>query len=574
MGRQLLGRYEEAFGNHNFHTLECMRSLGSLLLSHGEKNEAQAILSRCLQLSSDLIEDKGCAEFQKSHRNTLRELGCAELALGNFDGAEKLFQNRYDLCHELWGKYHEETLESLDSLGILWSRQGKTEQAERTLREVLSARKLVLGEEHEDTIESMGKIATIAEDQFRIDEAASMYKNALGLSTKNDGEVAYRTIPTKLSLAAMLTFQGQFAAAEGLFKETIKNLEKLELGPGQQEDFYKWGRVSELAVAIVQMGMGNFKEAERTLRQVLDFNERQLGPDSDIVLNAKCVLATSLQRQDRLSEAEILTREALSRAEKTLGQQHSTTWEPRSALIPRLIRLEKYEESESLARYCLSRWEKCFGSESVVILHHLDQLFTVLSKQGNMDEGGKAIRRSWTINRNRCGPTHPVTLKVGTVLARILCKLGKAQEAETLCQQQLEACERECGTNNKKHIFVMISISEVLYRSKEEDLEKILRIIFDEAKKVLGEEHIETRTALQRLYETMERQGKPKADTLRKLFDYLTARAMERPEGNTETAGKLLSDEVAASRRDRKWREMVEADYGAAMRAGTIERSY
>ena len=60
---------------------------------------------------------------------------------------------------KLFGQEHEETLDSMDMVGVVYGLGGRWKEAEELQVQVMEIRKRVLGEEHPDTLSSIANLA-------------------------------------------------------------------------------------------------------------------------------------------------------------------------------------------------------------------------------------------------------------------------------------------------------------------------------------------------------------------------------------------------------------------------------
>jgi hypothetical protein len=66
-----------------------------------------------------------------------------------------------ELCKEVLGPKHPDTIRAMANLAATWWQQGRSNEAEPLQVEVLELYKEVLGPKHPDTIRAMANLATI-----------------------------------------------------------------------------------------------------------------------------------------------------------------------------------------------------------------------------------------------------------------------------------------------------------------------------------------------------------------------------------------------------------------------------
>ncbi|KAH0556924.1 hypothetical protein GP486_005284, partial [Trichoglossum hirsutum] len=80
--------------------------------------------------------------------------------MGNYQAAQEMDLNALEAREATLGAEHLETLNSINSLGVVLALQGKYIEAEAMYRRALEGEERVLGEEHPDTLTSMANLAS------------------------------------------------------------------------------------------------------------------------------------------------------------------------------------------------------------------------------------------------------------------------------------------------------------------------------------------------------------------------------------------------------------------------------
>ncbi|KAH8799115.1 kinesin light chain 1 [Xylogone sp. PMI_703] len=114
----------------------------------------------------------------------LDRIGRCQASLGQYSAAEKTHQQALLLRKRRLGKDHEQTLTSMNEVGVAFDNQGKYQTAETMHRQTLGQREKVLGPEHPSTLTSMYNLAHLLTTRQHYDDAAALYKRAYaGYST-------------------------------------------------------------------------------------------------------------------------------------------------------------------------------------------------------------------------------------------------------------------------------------------------------------------------------------------------------------------------------------------------------
>jgi tetratricopeptide (TPR) repeat protein len=120
------------------------------------------------------------------------------------------------ICEQQLGALHPDTAQSLNDLALLYSDQGKDEQAEPLYQRALAIRERQLGPQHPDTANSVWWLATLSERQQHYEKAASLYQQALSIFEYALGPQHPRTQNLRANYARLLRTMGRDAEAAAL----------------------------------------------------------------------------------------------------------------------------------------------------------------------------------------------------------------------------------------------------------------------------------------------------------------------------------------------------------------------
>jgi serine/threonine protein kinase/Tfp pilus assembly protein PilF len=147
--------------------------LAEIYRKQGRYNEAERMYLKALENKS-VRNPAGCTVC------TLNGLGQLLLAQGRYNEAEEQFKKGIEFGnHELPGKDNPLTLQNVNSLAVLYTKQKKYEEAERLFDEVLEARKRKLGDNHPETLESKNDLAVLYKEQAKYQEAEKLLLEAI-----------------------------------------------------------------------------------------------------------------------------------------------------------------------------------------------------------------------------------------------------------------------------------------------------------------------------------------------------------------------------------------------------------
>jgi len=112
------------------------------------------------------------------------------------------------------GDDHPETLVAVSGLARLLQDEGKLDEAEPMLREVLARFRRVVGENHPDTISAITNHAGILALQKKLQEAEPLWRESVERALRVFGKDHARTGANRMNFGRTLTVQKQFTAAE------------------------------------------------------------------------------------------------------------------------------------------------------------------------------------------------------------------------------------------------------------------------------------------------------------------------------------------------------------------------
>jgi hypothetical protein len=192
---------------------------------------------------------------------------------------------------------------------------------------------------------------------------------------------------------------------------------------------------------------GEYAEAVRIMRGVLQKRERKLPHDDIRLLETKSVLAWALSTL-RPDEAERLNREVLAVHRRIRGDEHPNTLTLMSNLATNFINQGKLADAESIEREILVVRRRVLGPEHPHTLSTVSNLSVSLAKQGKHAEAESIVRELLAVRRRVLGEHHPSTLVSAANLVSALLRQGKNDEAEGIARELLKLCRRILGEHH------------------------------------------------------------------------------------------------------------------------------
>ena len=132
---------------------------------------------------------------------------------GRSKEAEELFVQVIEISKRVLGEEHPHTLTIMANLASTYWDQGRWKEAEELEVRVMEIRKRVLGEEHPDTLGSMNNLAVVLSRQGKFEEAEEMHRQALALTKRVLGKEHPSTLTSMHNPALVLSRQGRYEEA-------------------------------------------------------------------------------------------------------------------------------------------------------------------------------------------------------------------------------------------------------------------------------------------------------------------------------------------------------------------------
>jgi serine/threonine protein kinase len=292
------------------------------------------------------------------------------------------------------------------------------------------------------------------------------------------------------------------------YAEALARLRDAEKLTDPTRDPLEWARV-QFAIAVVLVDQGQYGDAERTFRAVLQERERVLGSEHPDTLAARTHLENAFFYEGKYAESEAEARALLAIQEKLHGLEHPDTLKARNNLASTLSYEGKYTGAETEFRTLIRLKEKAFGPEDPNTLRSRNNLAGVLGMEGKYAEAEAEFRALVTLAEKVFGPENPYTLNIRYNLALALDKEEKYIDAETEDRRVLKLDEKVLGPEHPDGLDARSSLALVLlHQGKYTEAEGEGRQAVKLEEKVLGPEHPNTLDTRNNLAEILDHEGK------------------------------------------------------------------
>ncbi len=210
-------------------------------------------------------------------------------------------------------------ISACNSLGVLYSEQGKMAEAEALFLRALARFEKALGPDHKFTLDTVHNLGALYSQQDKMKEAETMYLRALAGKEKAWGSNHTSTLDTTNNLGILYSDQGKMAEAETMYLRALAGKEKA-WGPDHTTTLSTVNNLGGLYSKQDKMG-----EAEAMYLRALAGFEEAWGPDHTATLDMVNNLGVLYKDQGKMAEAEAMHLRALAGFEKAWGPDHTST---------------------------------------------------------------------------------------------------------------------------------------------------------------------------------------------------------------------------------------------------------
>jgi serine/threonine-protein kinase len=350
-------------------------------------------------------------------------LGSIYQKLGKFDQADSLLSASLDQRKRLFGANSRQAAESLVSLGLLRADQARWEEAERLVRDGLATAKRNLPAAHPDIAKAtlaLGKVLAGRGDT----------KHAIQIL---DEVVRLRSSPgnSPSDLAAALTelanahfYAGHYDDSDSLNQRALAIYRQVY---GEQHPLVAAGLIN---LGSSQFDRGNYQQAAQFERQALAINEAWYGKDHPETASTETILGRALMFSGSYDQAVDLFERALAVQEHVYGPVHPRVASALNELGGAALRHGQLDQA--IARF--TRMEEIY--KQVYHDHHyliglaLSNLASVYLEKKDYNRAEQLFRESVRRYSETLPPEHMFQGIARVKLGRTLLREGRFADAE------------------------------------------------------------------------------------------------------------------------------------------------
>jgi serine/threonine-protein kinase len=356
-------------------------------------------------------------------------------------------------------------VELYETLGSIYQKLGKLEQADSLMETALAKREALYGPDSIETAKGLLALGSLRDAEARYGDAERLIRQALDRDKRhlpaNDPAVA----KAMLALGGVLEDRGAYDQSIAILEQTVQlysapGAEPVELADSLYElanaHFYaghykKSEEINERALAMykqiygerhprvaailinlgaIQLDTGYYAAAERYDRQALDIVQAWYGKDNPETATDLTILARSLIYQKRYAEASELLQQSLAIKEHTFGKVHPSVASTLNELGSVALNEGKYDAAEQYFERMADIYRTDYGEQHYLYATALSNLASVYTAQHEWPRAEKLYRQAIPIYSESQSPTHINTGIARIKLGRTLLRQRRYAEAE------------------------------------------------------------------------------------------------------------------------------------------------
>jgi serine/threonine protein kinase/tetratricopeptide (TPR) repeat protein len=278
------------------------------------------------------------------------------------------------------------------TLGNMYQKLGKADQADRLLRSALDRRKSVAGPDNHDVADGLVALGLLRLDQSQVAEAERLVREGLAMNRRH-------LPPDDPAVARAESALGRVLEDRGAYDEAVKTLDETVRLQSAQKEIN-----TDLSDSITELATAHYYLGHLTMADSL--NQRALALDRQLFGAVHPRVADDLYNLGLIQHdlghdaaAEQDYRQALAIKQTWYGTEHPDTALIMAAVGQALIYEGKYDDAASVLKEALAIQERLFGKVHAQVAMGLNVLGMLELRRGNLSDAEKDFTRMADINR-------------------------------------------------------------------------------------------------------------------------------------------------------------------------------
>ncbi len=351
-------------------------------------------------------------------------LGGIYQKLGKLEQADSLLESALAKREALYGPDSTETAKGLLALGSLRDAEARYADAERLIRQALDRDRRHLPANDPAVAKAMLALGGVLENRGNYDQSIAILEQTVQLYSAPGSEPA-DLADSLYELANAQFYAGNYQRSEEINQRVLPMYKQIY---GERHP-----RVADVLINLgaIRLDLGHYPEAEQYDRQALDIVQAWYGKDNPETATDLTILARSLIYQKRYDEASDLLQQSLAIKERTFGKVHPSVASTLNELGSVALNEGKYDAAEQYFERMADIYRTEYGEQHYLYATALSNLASVYTAQQQWTRAEKLYRQAIPIYMQSQSPTHINTGIARTKLGRTLLRQHRYAEAET-----------------------------------------------------------------------------------------------------------------------------------------------
>ncbi|ABX04897.1 tetratricopeptide repeat protein [Herpetosiphon sp.] len=243
-------------------------------------------------------------------------------------------------------------------------------------------------------------------------------------------------------------------------------------------------------IAQINQRQGNYRQAEQSMREVLEYEIAVYGYEKQEVITTQHNLANILYDQGLYIEALNLFQEILTIEQQILDAEHPHILATKHELARVLQAQGEYAQALELYQTVLASNQRVLGTDHPSTLASQHNIASVFLAQGDYIQAQELYQTVFTIQQRVLGENHPSTLAAQHELARVLVAQGNYVKAQDIFKAVLVINQRNLGTDHPHTLTTQHELARVFLMLGDYDQSlDLFQTVLVINQRVLGAEH-------------------------------------------------------------------------------------
>jgi eukaryotic-like serine/threonine-protein kinase len=318
--------------------------------------------------------------------------------------------------------------ELFETLGGIYQKLGKYDQADSLLQSALHTRQSISGPDSVESAKSLLALGSLRDDQAQYGESERLIRQSLDINKRhlapNDPAVA----KSMLALGTVLADRGAYDQSIAMLEQTVRLYSAPNSAPADAAD-------SLHQLANAHFYAGHYEIATVLNERVLEMYKKIYGDRHPLVADIYINLGAIRYDLGHYSEAEQYDRQALGIVQSWYGRDNPETAIDLTILARALVFQKRYDEATDLLQQSLAIKERAFGKVHPSVASTLNELGNVASKTGKYPLAKQYFNRMADIYRAVYGEHHYLVATALSNLASVYMAEHDWASAEKIFRQ-------------------------------------------------------------------------------------------------------------------------------------------